>query len=102
MAVFIFSLLSGLRPGPVGLMRREPRVWPHLMQAGMQLTMFGLGLTNSQGSRPRGPGLTPVSSTATLQSWCSSAPPVPPSCGAYHASMSAPCVLCLALLLLLP
>ena len=28
----------------------EPRVWPNLMNAGMQLTMLGLGLTNTQGA----------------------------------------------------
>ncbi len=28
----------------------EARVWPNLMQAGMQLTMLGLGLTNNQGA----------------------------------------------------
>ena len=34
--------------GNVSRQYSDRRVWPNLMKAGMQLTMFGLGLTNPQ------------------------------------------------------
>ncbi|KAK2169722.1 hypothetical protein LSH36_7g02044 [Paralvinella palmiformis] len=42
-------------PGNVSRQYSDRRVWPNLMKAGMQLTMFGLGLTNPQlGAVPPG------------------------------------------------